>query len=279
MTAMAIEGSDDGARSRQSRCRRSSTSSTAGRSPVSSSSAKSMRPRPTTTRCSSACTPRRSTRPSGTRSPGRTSPGWGGAPPARRTGGGSRPGGVRRGGRPSVEEFRPGDEVFGSASGAWAEYAAPRPARAQAVELSFDERRPYRSRGSRRSRRSRPRASQPGEKVLINGASGGVGTFAVQLAKAFGGEVTAVCSTANVELARALGADRVVDYTRGLHAARDPPRPDAGHRRKPLVRRAPAGADPGGDLRTRRRADVVPRARPASPPRRTILKSRSAVRQ
>jgi NADPH:quinone reductase-like Zn-dependent oxidoreductase len=115
-----------------------------------------------------------------------------------------------------VEDFGPGDEVFGSGSGAWAEYAV---ARAASVALkpknvSFEEAAAVPIAGLTALQALRDHGQvQPGEKVLINGASGGVGTFAVQLAKTFGAEVTAVCSTRNVEQARALGADRVVDYT------------------------------------------------------------------
>jgi NADPH:quinone reductase-like Zn-dependent oxidoreductase len=117
-----------------------------------------------------------------------------------------------------VTQFRPGDEVFGGRSGAWAEFVTvpedrsvvPKPA-----NVSFDEAGavPVAALTALQAVRDKGRL-QPGQKVLVNGASGGVGTFAVQIAKAFGGEVTAVCSTRNVEQARSLGADRVIDYTR-----------------------------------------------------------------
>jgi NADPH:quinone reductase-like Zn-dependent oxidoreductase len=115
-----------------------------------------------------------------------------------------------------VKEVQPGDEVFGTSSSSWAEYAcaredrlAPKPA-----NLSFEEAAavPVAAITALQALRDKGRI-QPGQKVLINGASGGVGTFAVQIAKSFGAEVTGVCSTGNVELVRSLGADRVVDYT------------------------------------------------------------------
>jgi NADPH:quinone reductase-like Zn-dependent oxidoreductase len=115
-----------------------------------------------------------------------------------------------------VEEFQPGDEVFGVSGASWAEYACapaerlgPKPA-----NLSFEEAAavPVAAITALQALRDKGRV-QPGQKVLINGASGGVGTFAVQLAKSFGADVTGVCSTRNLELVRSLGADRVVDYT------------------------------------------------------------------
>jgi len=115
-----------------------------------------------------------------------------------------------------VTRFTPGDAVFGACRGAFAEYAcapestvAMKPgnvtfAAAAAVNVSaLTALQGLRDRGH----------VQPGQKVLINGAAGGVGTFAVQIAKALGAEVTGVCSTKNVAMVRSLGADRVVDYT------------------------------------------------------------------
>lgn len=116
-----------------------------------------------------------------------------------------------------VTTFGPGDDVFGSAKAAWAEQAvasATRLARKPAT-VSFEEAAGVPIAGLTALQAVRDNGGvQPGQKVLINGASGGVGTFAVQIAKALGADVTAVCSTRNVELARSLGADRVVDYTR-----------------------------------------------------------------
>ena len=119
-----------------------------------------------------------------------------------------------------VKQFRPGDEVFGDISacgvGGFAEYVAV-PENALALKpatLSFEEAAavPMAATTALQGLRDAGRI-QAGQKVLINGASGGVGTFAVQIAVAFGAEVTAVCSTRNLDLARTLGADRVIDYT------------------------------------------------------------------
>ena len=117
----------------------------------------------------------------------------------------------------NVTRFRPGDAVFGTGDGTLAEYVAvaearlaPTPAR-----LSFEQAAavPVAALTALQGLRNKGRL-RPGHQVLVNGASGGVGTFAVQLAKALGAEVTAVCSTRNLDTARSLGADRVVDYTR-----------------------------------------------------------------
>jgi len=116
-----------------------------------------------------------------------------------------------------VTEFQPGDEVFGTSGRAWAEFAPAREVRLvrKPANVSFEEAAavPIAALTALQALRDVGRV-QPGQKVLINGASGGVGTYAVQLAKALGADVTAVCSTRNVDLARSLGADRVVDYTK-----------------------------------------------------------------
>lgn len=134
--------------------------------------------------------------------------------PRRRTPGRDIAGHVEAVGR-NVTDFGPGDEVFGWCGGAFAEYVCtsetnllPKPANLtleQAVAVgdsAFTALAAVRDQGR----------VQPGQRVLINGASGGVGTFAVQIAKAFGAHVTAVCSTRNVDLVRSLGADEVIDY-------------------------------------------------------------------
>jgi NADPH:quinone reductase-like Zn-dependent oxidoreductase len=120
----------------------------------------------------------------------------------------------------NVQQFRPGDEVFGdiagSGGGSFAEYAsAPEKALAlKPANLSFEAAAavPMAAVTALQGLRDQGQI-QPGQKVLINGASGGVGTFAVQIAKSFGAEVTAVCSPRNLDQARSLGADHVIDYT------------------------------------------------------------------
>ncbi|MGA7912907.1 MAG: NAD(P)-dependent alcohol dehydrogenase [Candidatus Dormiibacterota bacterium] len=116
-----------------------------------------------------------------------------------------------------VTQLRPGDEVFGWCTGAFAEYACA-PANhfvGKPVNLTFEQAAAVGVSASTALQLLRDQGKvQPGQKVLINGASGGVGTFAVQVAKAFGAEVTGVCSTKNVEMVRSIGADHVIDYTK-----------------------------------------------------------------
>lgn len=115
-----------------------------------------------------------------------------------------------------VTGFQPGDEVFGGRNGAFAEYVCVRVGVARKPSnVTFEEAAalPVAALTALQGLRDHGRL-EAGQHVLINGASGGVGTFAVQIAKALGAEVTAVCSPRNVELARTLGADRVIDYTR-----------------------------------------------------------------
>lgn len=116
-----------------------------------------------------------------------------------------------------VTTFKPGDKVFGSAAGAFAEYVTVRESRAIATMpdgVSFEQAAavPVAAITALQALRDKGRVVA-GQKVLINGASGGVGTYAVQIAKSMGAQVTGVCSTRNVELVRSLGADRVIDYT------------------------------------------------------------------
>jgi len=115
----------------------------------------------------------------------------------------------------NVTRFEPGDEVFGVSGASWAEYTIAREDRLakKPPNLSFEEAAAVPVAGVTALQALRDKGQvQTGEKVLINGASGGVGTFAIQLAKVLGADVTAVCSTWNVDQARSLGADRVVDY-------------------------------------------------------------------
>jgi NADPH:quinone reductase-like Zn-dependent oxidoreductase len=118
----------------------------------------------------------------------------------------------------NVTRFKPGDEVFGNRTGAFAEYLCARADRAIALKpanITFEQAAGVPVAGLTALQGLRDHGKvQPGQKVLINGASGGVGTFAVQIAKALGAEVTGVCSTRNVDLVRSLGADHVIDYTK-----------------------------------------------------------------
>ena len=115
-----------------------------------------------------------------------------------------------------VTDLHPGDDVFGGSIGSLAEYVCVQKGVAlKPANLTFEEAAavPVAALSALQGLRDHGQL-QPGQKILVNGASGGVGTFAVQIAKALGADVTAVCSTRNVEQTRSLGADRVIDYTR-----------------------------------------------------------------
>ncbi len=116
----------------------------------------------------------------------------------------------------NVKRFKPGDEVFGGRSGAFAEYVAVPEDRALVLKpanMTFEQAAsvPIAAITALQALRDKGKI-EAGQKVLINGASGGVGTFAVQIAKSFGAEVTGVCSTRNLEMVRSIGADHVIDY-------------------------------------------------------------------
>jgi NADPH:quinone reductase-like Zn-dependent oxidoreductase len=116
----------------------------------------------------------------------------------------------------NVTQFQPGDEVFGSCKGSFAEYACTAAATLahKPANVSFEQAGSVAIAALTALQALRDKGRlQPGQSVLINGAAGGVGTYAVQIAKAFGAQVTGVCSTRNVELVRSIGADEVVDYT------------------------------------------------------------------
>jgi NADPH:quinone reductase-like Zn-dependent oxidoreductase len=117
----------------------------------------------------------------------------------------------------NVTRFKPGDEVFGGKFGAFAEYVTIREEWALALKpsnVSFEQAASVPIAGITALQALRDKGQvHAGQKVLINGASGGVGTFAVQIAKSFGADVTGVCSTRNVDLIRSIGADHVIDYT------------------------------------------------------------------
>jgi NADPH:quinone reductase-like Zn-dependent oxidoreductase len=117
----------------------------------------------------------------------------------------------------AVTQIRPGDEIFGAANGAFAEYVVIREDRAarKPANLTFEQAAAVPVAGLTAIQGLRDKGHiQAGQHVLINGAAGGVGTFAVQIAKSFGAEVTGVCSTRNVDLVRSIGADHVIDYSR-----------------------------------------------------------------
>ncbi|MFE3493445.1 NAD(P)-dependent alcohol dehydrogenase [Streptomyces sp. NPDC059175] len=151
-----------------------------------------------------------------------------------------------------VTRFRAGDEVFGTSEGTFAEYACAPEDRfvAKPANVTFEQAAavPVSALTALQALRDKGRV-EPGQQVLVIGAGGGVGTFAVQLAKEYGARVTAVCSTAKAELVRSIGADEVVDYTRQDFAEHGP-RYDlvldaAGNRPLRQLRRALA---PGGTL-------------------------------
>ena len=178
-----------------------------------------------------------------------------------------------------VEGFAPGDEVYGREGGAFAEYVvASNAVERKPANLSFEQAAAMPIAGLTALQGLRDHGGvQPGQRVLINGAAGGVGTFAVQVAKALGAEVHAVCSSRNVEQARELGADRVFDYEREdftRSAARyDVLFDNAGNRSWLAMRRSARAARNSG-ARWRAAAEAHPRAARAHRPHQAPLEGR-----
>jgi NADPH:quinone reductase-like Zn-dependent oxidoreductase len=116
----------------------------------------------------------------------------------------------------TVTQFKPGDEVFGTCRGAFAEYVCTSASNLviKPTNVTFEQAAavPIAAFTALQGLRDKGKI-QPGHKVLVNGASGGIGTFAVQIAKSYGAEITGVCSTRNADMVRSIGADRVIDYT------------------------------------------------------------------
>lgn len=125
---------------------------------------------------------------------------------------------------PSVTRFKPGDEVFGMRTGAFGEYVAARADGSVALKpagVTFEQAAAVPIAGLTALQALRHAGVGPGDRILINGASGGVGTFMVQFAKVMGAHVTGVCSTRNVELVHSLGADRIIDYRKVNYTEQD----------------------------------------------------------
>ena len=117
----------------------------------------------------------------------------------------------------NVTQFKPGDQVFGGCRGAFAEYATTREKSivTKPNSVTFEQAASIYVAGLTALQGLRDKGKlQPGQKVLVNGAAGGVGTFAVQIAKSFGADVTGVCSTRNLEMVRSIGAEKTIDYTK-----------------------------------------------------------------
>jgi len=117
----------------------------------------------------------------------------------------------------AITQFKPGDEVFGTCRGAFAEYVCTSESNLviKPNNVTFEQAAtvPIAAFTALQGLRDKGKI-QPGQKILVNGASGGIGTFAVQIAKSYGADVTGVCSTRNIDMVRSIGADQVIDYTK-----------------------------------------------------------------
>ena len=158
----------------------------------------------------------------------------------------------------NVTQYKPGDEVFGGSTGAFAQYLCRRATGSVALKpagLTFEQAAAINIAGITALQAVRDKGKvQSGQKVLINGASGGVGTFAVQIAKSYGADVTGVCSARNIELVQSLGADHVIDYTKEDFTKGDQElRRNSRQRREPFIIRMPARVNAKRHLRYDRR--------------------------